>query len=229
MVALRLLTSRRSNGLCAAYRSHRSLGQPAATARAQVVGRGLKQHRLIDAVRSSGYYSKPVGEEKPWQAEHREARVLHLMRRRALIAAGLTLPLLVVSITDIHFPNRSSALLLLTLPLYLYAGWPFLRGMVRTFHHRTETNMDTCAGLVTTAAFLLSVGATYFPALSLLRSAPVYFVVVGFITTLRLSASFWIGGFGARGTTVSGLHPPRTTIVASVPQSSDKADGEPTA
>ena len=45
-----------------------------ATARVQVVGRGLKQHRLIDAVHGSGYYAKPVGEEKPWQAEHRAAR-----------------------------------------------------------------------------------------------------------------------------------------------------------
>jgi cation transport ATPase len=171
-----------------------------ATARVQVVGRGLKQHRLIDAVHRSGYYAKPAGEEKPWQAEHRAARALRLMRRRALIAAALTLPVLVVSIADIRFPNRSSALLLLTLPVYLYAGWPFLSGMVRTFHHRTATNMDTCVGLVTTAALLLSVGSTFFPrAFATAGAAHAYYAVVGFMMTLRLSASFWIGGFGARG------------------------------
>src|SRR5450759_133997 len=68
-----------------------------ATARAQVVGRGLNSRRLIDAVRTSGYDAKPAGEEEPGQADDRAARELRSILRRTLIAAALTLPVLVIS------------------------------------------------------------------------------------------------------------------------------------
>ncbi len=168
-----------------------------ATGRAQVVGRGLYSPRLIEAVRRSGYYAKPAREEEPWQADDRAARELRQNLRRTLIAAALTVPVLVVSIADIRFRNRNFALLLLTLPVYLYAGWPFLAGMVRAFQQRTA-NMDSFVGLVATAALLLSVGSTFFPRVfTSAGAAHAYYAVVGFVMTLRLSASFWIGGFEA--------------------------------
>jgi Cu+-exporting ATPase len=157
-----------------------------ATARAQVVGRGLNPRRLIDAVRTSGYDAKPAGEEEPGQADDRAARELRLILRRTLIAAVLTLPVLAVSMADIRFPNRDFALLLFTLPVYLYAGWPFLSGMVRTLQHRTA-NMDTLVGLGTTAALLLSAGSTFFPrAFASAGAAHVYYEAVGVIMTLVL-------------------------------------------
>ncbi|HYV42912.1 MAG TPA: YHS domain-containing protein, partial [Thermoanaerobaculia bacterium] len=97
-----------------------------ATGRADVTGRGLNTRRLIEAVRSSGYAANPAEEEEPGTAEDRTSREMRQVLRRTLFAAALTLPVLAVSMADIHFPGRDLALLLLTLPVYLYSGWPFL-------------------------------------------------------------------------------------------------------
>jgi len=157
-----------------------------ATARAEVIGRGLNPRRLIEAVRTVGYDARPAGEEEPGQTEDRTAREMRLVLRRTILAAALTLPVLVVSMADIRFPTRDIALLLLTLPVYLYAGWPFLSGMVRTLQHRTA-NMDTLVGLGISAAFLLSAGSTLFPrAFAAAGAGHVYYEAVGVIVTLVL-------------------------------------------
>ena len=158
-------------------------------------------------------------------------RLLRLMRRRTLIAAALTLPLLVVSIADIRFPNRNFVLLLLTLPIYLYAGWPFLVGLVRAILHRNGTNMDTFVGLVATAALLLSVSSTFFPrAFASAGAAHAYYAVVGYLTTLRFG-ELLDRRLRSKGTTVSGLYRPRTTSVtsalASARQLRELSVGEP--
>jgi P-type Cu+ transporter len=157
-----------------------------ATARAEVIGRGLNPRRLIEAVRTVGYDARPAGEEEPGLTEDRTAREMRLVLRRTILAAVLTLPVLVVSMAGIRFPRRDIALLLLTLPVYLYAGWPFLSGMVRTLQHRTA-NMDTLVGLGISAAFLLSAGSTLFPrAFAAAGAGHVYYEAVGVIVTLVL-------------------------------------------
>ena len=157
-----------------------------ATARAEVTGRGLNPRRLIEAVRTAGYDARPAGEETPGAAEDRSARELQAILARTALAAALTLPVLVISMADIHFPGRDAVLLLLTLPVYVYAGWPFLSGMVRTLQHRTA-NMDTLVGLGTSAAFLLSAATTLFPkAFAAARAGHVYYEAVGVIVTLVL-------------------------------------------
>ena len=50
-----------------------------------------------------------------------------------------------------HDPPMNLLLLALTLPVYLWAGAPFLQGAIRTLSHRTA-NMDTLVGIGTTAA-----------------------------------------------------------------------------
>ncbi|HSB35739.1 MAG TPA: heavy metal translocating P-type ATPase [Thermoanaerobaculia bacterium] len=157
-----------------------------ATGRADVTGRGLNPRRLIEAVRSSGYEAKPAEAQEPGAAEDATALELRRVLRRTLIAAALTLPVLVVSMAEIHFPGRELALLLLTLPVYLYCGWPFLSGMVRTLRHRAA-NMDTLVGLGTSAAFFLSAAATLFPRTFVpAGAAHVYYEAVGVIVTLVL-------------------------------------------
>ncbi|HSS44517.1 MAG TPA: copper-translocating P-type ATPase, partial [Thermoanaerobaculia bacterium] len=91
------------------------------------------------------------------------------------------------SMAEIQFPGRDLALLAFTLPVYLWAGWPFLSGMARTLAHRTA-NMDTLVGLGTTAAFFLSLAATLLPE-TLARAGTagrVYYEAVGVIVTLIL-------------------------------------------
>jgi Cu+-exporting ATPase len=135
-----------------------------ATGRALVSGKGLNPRRLVEAVRETGYEAKLASEEQPGatEAEDRSSREMRRILWRTLFAAALTLPVLVISMAGIQFARRDVFLLFLTLPVYLYAGWPFLSGMIRTLQHRTA-NMDTLVGLGTTAAFFLSAASTLFP------------------------------------------------------------------
>ncbi len=162
-----------------------------ATARAEVRGRNLAPPRLIAAVRESGYDARTADETagaSPDAAAAREARSVLV---RTLVAAVLTAPVVVVSMAEIHFPGRNWALLALTLPVYFWAGSPFLSGAIRTLSHRTA-NMDTLIAIGTTAALGLSIASTLFPdALSPAAGAGggmghVYYEAVGVILTLVL-------------------------------------------
>jgi len=161
-----------------------------ASSRARVRGENLDPDRLVEAVRQSGYGASPAQDRTPADDLAREETEVRDARRRTVAAAALTLPVLVISMAGIRFPGSEIVQLLLTLPVYLWAGWPFLSGMVRTLRNRTA-NMDTLVGLGTTAAFLLSVVATFFP--RALPAGPhgagmgsVYYEAIGVILTLIL-------------------------------------------
>jgi Cu+-exporting ATPase len=164
-----------------------------ATGRAHVSGRRLDPDRLVRAVRESGYgaraaeedASSPGGspDESESRAEERDAL------RRTLVAAALTAPVAVLSMAHVMFPFREWVLLALTLPVYAWAGAPFLRGAWRTLRRR-NANMDTLVAIGTTAALLLSVAATVAPS-AMPRThgegmTPVYYEAVGVILTLLL-------------------------------------------
>jgi P-type Cu+ transporter len=159
------------------------------TARAEVEGEGLHHAPLIQAVRDTGYDARPAQAISPARDQERRRQETRDVLVRLIFAAVLTVPVLVISMADLRFPARDFVLLLLTLPVYFWAGWPFLSGMVRTLSHRTA-NMDTLVGLGTTAAMLLSLASTLFPE-SVARAshggmAPVYYEAVGVILTLLL-------------------------------------------
>jgi Cu+-exporting ATPase len=164
-----------------------------ATARAHVGGRGLEPARLIEAVEQSGYSARLAGEASSEEEEARRGRESREALVRTVAAGLLTAPVLVLSMAEVHFRGRELLLLALTLPVYLWAGWPFLSGMVRTLAHRTA-NMDTLVGLGTTAAMLLSVAATFFPG-AVPRSQDgmpaVYYEAVGVILTLILLGRYF--------------------------------------
>ena len=157
-----------------------------ATGRAEVSGKGLEPTRLIQAVLSTGFEAR-VAEQTEAGSPSRAERETRELLRRTLLSAALTAPVLVISMADMRFPGRNPVLLLLTLPVYFWANWPFLSGMVRTLEHRTA-NMDTLVGLGTTAAFLLSAASTFFPAAFSRAGAAghVYYEAVGVIVTLIL-------------------------------------------
>jgi heavy metal translocating P-type ATPase len=160
------------------------------TSRARVQGEDLDPARLMEAVRQSGYGASPLQERTPDDDRAREETEVRDALRRTIVAALLTLPVLVISMAGLRFRGSEVVQLVLTLPVYLWAGWPFLTGMVRTLRNRTA-NMDTLVGLGTTAAFLLSVIGTFFP-----RTLPtgaragamgsVYYEAIGVILTLVL-------------------------------------------
>ncbi|HEY6146649.1 MAG TPA: heavy metal translocating P-type ATPase [Thermoanaerobaculia bacterium] len=158
------------------------------TGRAEVRGESLDARRLTDAVKGSGYEARLApaegGEGEDARRGQREERAL---LRRTLTSAALTLPVFAVSMAELQFRGRDFVLLALTLPVYLWAGSPFLVGAIRTLRRRTA-NMDTLVGLGTTAALVLSIAATLFPAKMAQAGAAghVYYEAVGVIITLIL-------------------------------------------
>jgi P-type Cu+ transporter len=160
------------------------------TSRARVEGEDLDTARLVEAVRRSGYGASPLSDRTPDDDRAREKTEVRDALRRTIVAALLTLPVLVISMAGLRFRGSEVVQLVLTLPVYLWAGWPFLAGMVRTLRNRTA-NMDTLVGLGTTAAFLLSVVGTFSPT-ALPAGAhgsamgSVYYEAIGVILTLVL-------------------------------------------
>jgi Cu+-exporting ATPase len=164
------------------------------TARAEVRGEGLDAGRLVEAVRASGYDARPAAETTPDEDEARARRQTRDVLRRTIVAAALTLPVAVLSMAGVMFPGRNLVLLALTLPVYFWAGAPFLSGAVRTLRRRTA-NMDTLIAIGTTAALALSAAATFFPG-TMAAAAPgpmghVYYESVGVILTLVLLGRYF--------------------------------------
>jgi Cu+-exporting ATPase len=61
-----------------------------------------------------------------------------------------------------RFPGENYLLLALTTPVWAIVGWEFHRGALKSLRHGSA-NMDTLVSLGSTAAYLLSVVATFFP------------------------------------------------------------------
>ncbi|HEV2236786.1 MAG TPA: heavy metal translocating P-type ATPase [Ktedonobacterales bacterium] len=94
-----------------------------------------------------------------------ERRAREMARRRAtlLLGAGLTLPVLLLSMFFMdRFPGENWLLLALTAPVWGYVGWEFHRTALRVLRHG-GANMDVLVSLGSTAAFGLSVVATVAP------------------------------------------------------------------
>jgi Cu+-exporting ATPase len=126
------------------------------------------------------------------------------MLLRFWVAAGLSAPLLVVSMvggmapmlglgTPWHFPDRTLNWLecALATPVVLWCGWPFFERFWASLVNRSP-NMFTLIGLGTGAAYLDSLVATAFPQLfpasfrNIHGAVPVYFEAAAVITTLVL-------------------------------------------
>jgi Cu+-exporting ATPase len=145
---------------------------------------------LIAAVERAGYGAESVarealssagietGAETPFGTaanERAEAgadpeadrRVQALRRRRdtLLLGVAFSLPVLVLSMFFMDsFPGENLLLLALTLPVWAYVGWEFHRTALRVVRHGSA-NMDVLVSLGSTAAFVMSVVATFWPAI----------------------------------------------------------------
>jgi P-type Cu+ transporter len=165
-----------------------------ATGRAEVRGSDLDPGRLVAAVRASGYDAETAAEPRPGEDEARERREARDVLFRTIVAALLTAPAVALSMSGTMFPGRNLVLLGLTLPVYFWAGAPFLSGAIRTLRRRTA-NMDTLVALGTTAALALSVAATFFPSTAAEAGAgpmgPIYYEAVGVILTLLLLGRYF--------------------------------------
>src|SRR5258708_1840117 len=119
------------------------------------------------------------------------------MRRRFWVSAGLSLPVLLLSMLGeslgLHLAPAvlNGIEFLLATPVVLWGGWPFFERFWSSLVHRSP-NMFTLSGLGTGAAYLDSVVATFLPQIfpASFRgtdgAAPVYFEAAAVITTLVL-------------------------------------------
>jgi P-type Cu+ transporter len=92
-------------------------------------------------------------------------RQAEIIRKRNLLILGivLTVPVVILSMFFLNrFPGENYLLLALTTPVWAIVGWEFHRGAIKTLRHGSA-NMDTLVSLGSTAAYLLSVVATFFP------------------------------------------------------------------
>jgi len=118
---------------------------------------------LIHAVEEAGYGAKPsaVPQATRAHAEERDRhrrKEEHALRRDLALALLLGIPVAVISMLMVRFPYVNRILLVLTLPVWAYAGRRFHWNALRLARH-FSANMDTLVSLGTTAAFAWSVVA----------------------------------------------------------------------
>src|SRR5438128_8132258 len=96
------------------------------------------------------------------QSKRRHAEIRH-KRNLLILGIVLTIP---VAILNMFFMNRIPGehflRLALTTPIWAVVGWEFHRGAIKTLRHG-RANMDTLISVGSTAAYVMSVVATFFP------------------------------------------------------------------
>ena len=130
---------------------------------------------LLGAVESAGYHAVPAAEARE-SVDRSDA-----VRRRLLVAAALTAPLVVLAmVMPLRFEGWEWVALALATPVVFWSGFDFHRAAVLNARHGAAT-MDTLISIGTLAAWGWSVVA-----LVVVDDADVYFEVAAVITTLIL-------------------------------------------
>jgi Cu+-exporting ATPase len=170
---------------------------------------------LVGAVEAAGYVARieqaatsdhetDIAEAAEARGDRDEAAAKHLasVRRRLVVAAVLTIPILGGLARMTVAPGLPAILseplvqLALATPVQFWAGWPFYTGAWKALRHRS-TDMNTLIAVGTSAAFLYSVAAIAFP--DFFRAAglgmgeaglPLYFDTAAAIVTLILLGRF---------------------------------------
>ncbi|NJD28655.1 MAG: copper-translocating P-type ATPase [Chloroflexi bacterium] len=174
-------------------------GADALGGQAATVEIGYAARPPVLATRSAAAETSPA-EAAPAEASFQE-RHLADTRRRLIVAAILTLPLLggLAAMTVAPFLPTILAdpwlQLAVATPVQFYAGWPFYKGAWKVLRHRS-TDMNTLVTVGTSAAYVYSLAAILFP--DFFRAAgvvsgealPLYFDTAAVIITLILLGRF---------------------------------------
>jgi Cu+-exporting ATPase len=129
----------------------------------------MNTENLVETIRSAGYDAHPETEgieaddslEAAHAAEYAEAK------RRFIVAAVLSLPVLVIAMSHgaidfLNFPGVNWLQFALTTPVIFYSGRRFFTGAWAAFRHRAA-DMNTLIAVGTGTAYIYSVIATAFP------------------------------------------------------------------
>jgi Cu+-exporting ATPase len=157
---------------------------------------GIDRNQLVAAVKAAGY---DVPKETPSEAQATqkpadENKEFRQYRNRFLVAVGLTVPILILSMRHL-IPGLSGlsdtwvnpVLFLLTVPMIVGPGAIFFRRAWKALLHK-YADMDTLVAVGTGVAFLYSTVVTLFPQFltSQSQTAHVYFDTAAMIISLIL-------------------------------------------
>jgi P-type Cu+ transporter len=161
---------------------------------------------LLGAVEAAGYKATlPASESESGDEPDAGGRELASLRRRLIVAAALSLPILLMSmIPPLQFENWQWLSLQLATPVVLWAAWPFHRAAWQNLRHGAAT-MDTLISVGTLSAWGWSVVALFFlgagePGMTMeFRLIPeqggsgeeIYFEVAAVVTTFILAGRYW--------------------------------------
>ncbi|MBI1848096.1 MAG: copper-translocating P-type ATPase [Candidatus Rokubacteria bacterium] len=148
---------------------------------------------LQGAVAAAGYgLERPAPAQAAGDAEDveetRRAAEQRRTRRRFLVGAALSIPVVLGSMSDI-VPWTPAALrdpwllLALATPVQFWVGWPFHAGFIQDLRHRTAS-MATLVSLGTNAAWLFSLAVTLWPHALMTAGGMTYFDVSAVVITL---------------------------------------------
>ncbi len=122
------------------------------------------QQSSVDNISGTADVSVPSVPQEDEQSKRRRAEI---RRKRNLLILGivLTLPVVILNMFFMdRFAGENYLLLALTTPVWAIVGWEFHRGAIKMLRH-SSANMDTLISLGSTAAYIMSVVATFFPRL----------------------------------------------------------------
>ena len=149
---------------------------------------------LQAAVTAAGYelVTPPTGAaaETAESDEARRAEEQRALRRRVIVGAGLTIPVVLGSMPEV-FPWAPAALrngwvlLLLSAPVQWWVGAQFHRGFLHDLRYRSAS-MATLVSIGTSAAWLFSVAVTLWPHVFMDLGAMTYYETSAVVITLVL-------------------------------------------
>jgi Cu+-exporting ATPase len=162
---------------------------------------GVREFKKI--VRAAGYDIVDVKEGEDAVEKEKRERESEFKKLKIKLVTGalLTVPLLLLSFSDMtgvsfisRLPIQINFLIQLTLatPVQFWVGRQFYRGAIAAARHRA-TNMNTLIAVGTSAAYIYSVIATFFPSVFEIKgySANVYFDTAATIIVLILLGRFF--------------------------------------
>jgi len=154
---------------------------------------------IADSIRQAGYQAQPAPAEPASSAtsaeeslESRRQAYYGDIRRRFTVALAFAVPVFLGGMGMMlpfvpRWLGNPFLLMALGAPVQFYCGWPFYRGLWASIRRR-DPDMDTLVALGTSASYLYSAAATFFP--SYLRGAGLepatYFDSAATIITLIL-------------------------------------------
>ena len=155
------------------------------------------------ALRDIGYDIVEVekGEDIVEKERQEREKELSRLKFRLIAGAALTISIFVLMLWEkaglssfIEIPEQINFLIqfIIQSPVQFWVGWQFYKGAISAARHRT-TNMNTLIAVGTSAAYIYSVIATFFPSVFEIKgySASVYFDTAATIIVLILLGRFF--------------------------------------